>query len=459
MKQTIKVLIFLCIVSSVLKAQQPAMQFFRPHDQTGLNVFETNKTDTVPFTGLKVRIGGAFSQDYQSLTDKNTASYIPTNTNPSKGAIDSTNANKLAPLGGGFDLGFANMNLDVQLADGIRTNVTIYLASEHHEDTWVKNGYLQVDKMLFLNSNLVNDAMKYLTFQVGDLEVDYGDQHYRRVDGGNEMYNPFVENYIMDEFATELGGEVYFHSETGFLAMAGVTDAMLDPTVKLSSQIDSATGQPNKYDPAFLAKLGFDRQINSDLRVRLTGSYYEVQSTASSTLFGGDRTGSHYFLVIANTEAPVSSPTNSAENETFTGGRFNPGFSEAVSTFMINPFIKFHGLEFFGTYENANGRTITESTTRNVTQMAADLIYRFGSTENFWIGARYNTVKAQLAPASANTPDVTINRIVGSIGWFLTPSVMMKAEYVSQEYNGFPSTNILNGGAFSGEMIEAVVGF
>ena len=34
---------------------------------------------------------------------------------------------------------------------------------------------------------------------------------------------------------------------------------------------------------------------------------------------------------------------------------------------------------------------------------------------------------------------------------------MMKAEYVSQEYNGFPSTNILNGGAFSGEMIEAVV--
>ena len=153
--------------------------------------------------------------------------------------------------------------------------------------------------------------------------------------------------------------------------MAGVTDAMLDPTVKLSSTIDSATGQPNKYDPAFLAKLGFDRQINSDLRVRLTGSYYEVQSTASSTLFGGDRTGSHLFLVMANTEAPVSSPTNSAENETFTGGRFNPGFSEAVSTFMINPFIKLCGLEFFGTYENANGRTITESTTRTATQMVA----------------------------------------------------------------------------------------
>jgi hypothetical protein len=455
MKRAIKVLIFLCIVSNGVRAQQPAMQFFRPHDQSGLNIFETNKTDTVPFSGLKVRIGGGFSQDYQSLVDKNTATYVPTNTNPSKGAIDSTNANKLAPLGGGFDLGFANLSLDAQLADGIRTNITLYLASEHHEDTWVKNGYLQVDKMLFLNSDVVNDAMKFLTFQVGDLDVDYGDQHYRRADGGNEMYNPFVENYIMDEFATELGGEVYFHSGTGFLAMAGVTDAMLDPTVKLSSTIDAATGQPNKYDPAFLAKLGFDRQFNNDLRIRITGSYYEVQSTASSTLFGGDRTGSHYFLAMANTESPV---TSGSEDLTFTGGRFNPGFSEAVSTFMVNPFIKLCGLEFFGTYENASGRTITESTTRNVTQMAADLIYHFGSGENFWIGARYNTVKAQLAPASAPT-DVTINRIVGSIGWFLTPSVMMKGEYVSEQYNGFPTNNILNGGAFSGEMIQAVVGF
>jgi hypothetical protein len=230
--------------------------------------------------------------------------------------------------------------------------------------------------------------------------------------------------------------------------MLGATDGMLNPTVVASNKIDSVTKSPNAYNPAFHAKLGYDKQLNSDLRLRLTGSFYQESSTSSSTLFGGDRTGSHYFLVLENTEAVTTSNAFS--------GRFNPSFSEAVTTFMINPFVKFNGLEFFGTYEAASGRTIAETSTRKATQLAADLLYRFGATENFWIGARYNSVKATL-PGSLI--DVTMNRIVGSLGWFLTPNVMMKAEYVTQEYKDFPTTDIRNGGKFSGVMLEAALGF
>jgi hypothetical protein len=35
----------------------------------------------------------------------------------------------------------------------------------------------------------------------------------------------------------------------------------------------------------------------------------------------------------------------------------------------------------------------------------------------------------------------------------------MKTEYVVQEYNGFPPTNIRNGGKFHGLMLEGVIGF
>jgi hypothetical protein len=35
----------------------------------------------------------------------------------------------------------------------------------------------------------------------------------------------------------------------------------------------------------------------------------------------------------------------------------------------------------------------------------------------------------------------------------------MKAEYVKQEYNGYPVTNIRNGGEFSGMMLEGVIAF
>jgi hypothetical protein len=435
------------------------MQFFRANDMRGVNVFETDKSDTVPFKGTYIHIGGAFADDWQTLKDQNY-----TNTKASLNHADSSNI--LAKLGAGFQLGWANMYMDAQLADGIRTNVTVYLATVHHEDTWVKNGYLQIDKLTFLGSDAVNDLMKYVTIDAGFIEDDYGDAHYRRVDAGNGMYNPFIENYIMDEFATETGLELYYHN-SGWLGMVGITNGELNPQIKESASVDAETGKPVAYDPSFLAKLGYDKQINSDLRVRLTGSYYENQNGSVTLLDAGDRAGSHYSLVMANTLAPVSAPTNSAEDNTFTQGRFGPGFSTQIATFMINPFIKYDGLEFFGTYESANGRGASETATRNATQMAADLIYRFGATNQFWIGFRYNTLKEQLSPVSANIPDVTINRIVGSIGWFPIPAVLMKFEYVSQEYTGFDNSlitaasanGILNGGKFNGIVGEADVAF
>lgn len=471
MKQTVRVLILLVLAAGAVRAQQinmttSGLQYYRPEDMRGLNVFETTKDDTTTFKGPFIHIGGAFADDWQSLTDKNTAAYTAT---ASSGAGDSVNANQLDRIGAGFQLGWANMYLDAQLADGIRTNVTVYLATVHHEDTWVKNGYLQIDKMLFLNSDVVNDIMKYVTIDAGALEVDYGDQHFRRVDAGNGMYDPFIENYIMDEFAIETGAEFYYHND-GWLGMVGVTNGELNPAIKQSSTIDAETGQPVTYDPSFLAKLGFDKQLNSDFRFRLTGSYYENQSTSSLTLFGGDRAGSHYSLVMANTAAPVSNPTNSAEDNTFTQGRVNPGFSTQLSTFMINPFIKYDGLEFFGTYEDANGRAANETSTRNATQIAGELIYRFGSTQQFWIGGRYNNLKTTLAATTALTAPsakptaipataVTVNRVEASLGWYLTQSVSMKFEYVSQQYNDYNTLNILNGGAFNGVVGEADVAF
>jgi hypothetical protein len=44
-------------------------------------------------------------------------------------------------------------------------------------------------------------------------------------------------------------------------------------------------------------------------------------------------------------------------------------------------------------------------------------------------------------------------------GWFVTPNVLMTGEYVVQEYNGFPPTNIRHGGTFHGLMLEGVIGF
>jgi hypothetical protein len=321
----------------------------------------------------------------------------------------------------------------------------------------VKGGYIQFDKLLFLNSEAVNNIMKSVTIKIGQFDMDYGDQHFRRTDGGSTLYNPFVENYIMDEFATEIGAEFYYHHKSGLFAMLGISNGELDPTVVAATKMDSATGQINKYDPAFHGKIGFDKQISPDFRFRLTGSYYSDHSANNNTLFGGDRTGSHYFYVMENQNVANGTTISDEVDYSPFSGRFNPGFTEQVNTLMINPFVKYKGLEFFATYENAHGRTITETGKRQAIQYAADLIYRFpANKENFWLGVRYNTVTSGVQGLTQN---ITINREVASVGWFLTKNIMLKVEYVNQVYQNYPDDNILNGGKFYGTMFEAAIGF
>jgi hypothetical protein len=445
-----KLIILLCLITGIAKAQQGQMQFFRPNDQRGINVFETSKKDTVPFTGLKVKVGGNFELSFQDLTDRNTA------ISQTKTGFTG-NVNSLIKLMPGFNLPMANLNIDVQLADGIRLNLTSYLATRHHENTWVKGGYIQFDKLPFLHSDLADHLMKNITIKIGQNDVDYGDQHFRRSDGGNTIYNPFVENYIMDEFATETGAEIYYHHSSGFFLMGGISNGELNETVVAPTKIDSATKQVNKYPPAFHGKIGFDKQINSDTRIRLSGSFYTVSSANSSTLFGGDRTGSHYYYLMENQNVANGTTISDEVDYSAFSGRFNPGFSEENHSLMANLFLKYKGLEFFGTAENSNGRSITEVNNRWATQYAADLIYRFpANRENFWVGVRYNTVSAAI---QGNPTDVTINRAVGSVGWFMTKNIMMKAEYVNQTYNGYVNTNILSGGQFNGAMLEAAIAF
>jgi hypothetical protein len=121
---------------------------------------------------------------------------------------------------------------------------------------------------------------------------------------------------------------------------------------------------------------------------------------------------------------------------------------------MINPFVKFHGLEFFGTYEIVN---TVEFSGRDASynQLAADLIYRFGSREQLYFGGRYNSVVGSDAAEGED-----INRINIGGGWFLTENIMAKLEYVTQSYEGDGwSGSRFEGGEFDGIMLEALISF
>ena len=392
------------------------LQYFRPPGQAGLNVFEPAKTDTVPFDGIVVRVGGDFAMQFQGISQSN------------KG-------DTLVDLGSNFNLPTANLNLNVQLADGVRMHLRTYLSSRHHEEAWVKGGHLRIDKLDFVKPGFLEGVMKSASITVGLDEVNYGDAHFRRTDNATAIYNPFVGNYIMDSFTTEAFGEIDVQHK-GWIAVLGITNGKLNQNVVVNDNTDNAV--------SFFGKLGVDKQMNDDLRLRLTGSVYTNQGRSTGTwLYGGDRAGGRYYSVYH------SLVQGGSDFEP----RFNARFTK-VTAFQVNPFVKYKGLEFFGIYEVAGGSDTDED---SFTQLAAELLYRFGGREQLYVGGRYNSVSGK---RTTNSDPIDIARTSGGLGWFLTPNILTKVEFVSEERTGagWEGTKY-EGASFSGFVVEAVIGF
>ncbi|UWY30006.1 hypothetical protein N4T20_08680 [Flavobacterium sp. TR2] len=433
-----------------------------PRDQRGINQFDVKK-DTVAYKGLSVDIGAAFALQFQAVNSFNDQKDLAT-----------APGYRLNNLSNNFNLPNANFTIGAQLYDGVRVNLDVYLASRHHNETWVKGGYLQIDKLDFIKKDFLADFMKYATIKIGQMENNYGDAHFRRSDNGNALMNPFVGNNIMDAFITEMGAELYYN-RSGFVSMIGITNSKLNQKVDEYVVTPATPAKPDQnttISPTILAKLGWDKQINEDLRIRLTGSYYHT-ANSSGNLYASDRAGSRFYGVMTHADYNIINPATGAVVSTVANnfdptankdtGRFNPGYGNWATSYMINPFIKYKGLEFFGTLEFTSGGDYKGTDdTRKVNQYVGDIVYRFGQNERFYVGGKYNLVDGKLA--NANTQNIQINRFEAAAGWFMTKNILAKLEYVDQNYKNFAQfngavPNDLYGGDFKGMMFEAVITF
>lgn len=401
----------------------------QPAASRGFNAFEGQKFEG-PFDGVKISVGGAFNMNFQALDHEN-------------GAAPGS-PNHFGEIRPGFALPSANLNLNVQLAPGINMVLESYMASRHHNEFWVKGGYATIDRSP-IDLPVLNRVFEHTTVRAGMYEPFYGDALYRRADNGNTLQNPFAENLILDAFTTEPGMDALVRLGDAFV-MLGVTTGENKGNVRVTR--NAADSARIDASPAFVGKVGVDRQVNEMLRVRLSGSVYTVSSSPASTLYAGDRTGSNYWGVL-ETQGSLN------DGKAFTNGRLNPGFRNEITAFQINPFVKVGGLELFGVIERATGRAVAEEETREMSQYAGDAVLRF-LDDRLYVAGRYNVVRGDL---SATVRDIEVDRKVVSAGWFISPNLLTKVEYITQSHSGWAQNSPLYGANFNGFVVQGSIAF
>ena len=383
--------------------------------------FDPPGIDTIPFKKVKVKVGADFAMQFQALNQ---------------------NGDSLVPLGSGFNLPTANLNVKALLAKGIEVHLTTYLSSRHHNDTWVKGGYLLVNDLPFKGAD---KFMKYLTLKVGDMQLNYGDAHAFYSDNGNIINNPFVGNLVMQSMTTATAAEIYGHY-SDFHVMGAITTGTLNPSIASYNSDDSVYSVNNQLSQlAFYWKAAFDKSFTDDFRLRIALSGYNSPKNNAGSLYFGDRTGSRFYLVMlpqTNNSNDVSISSNAWT------GRWGPGFTYKDNSYMLNLFTKYKGLELFGTLESAKGLTASHQDF-NYTQYELNTQYYFGDKENFYVGGKINGVD--------NHAGQKIFRVEGALGWYLTSNIIIKAEYINQKYTGFADYGTDAG--FNGFMFESGISF
>ena len=204
--------------------------------------------------------------------------------------------------------------------------------------------------------------MKVATLKVGHFEVNYGDQHFRRSDNGKTLYNPFVGNFVIDAFTTEIGAEAYLR-KNGFMAMVGMTGG------EVKGQVTTPrTARPHVPRQARLRQAAHAATSASASPARCTRRIVGEQHAHS-----GDRAGSATTTCSRTPSRPR--PRNAWS------GAIQSGMKNMVTAFVVNPFVKVGGARVLRNVET-DGRGANEIQRRTLRQLAGEGLYRFAGTSS-----------------------------------------------------------------------------
>lgn len=385
------------------------------------------KKDISSFEKVELGFNADLTFNYQGLDHD----FIPTNT-----------ANRKEKLQAGLSLPTANLDLNAKIMKGFNVKLETMLSSHHHHETFVKGGYATIDNLDFVYSGFAKDFMDQSTIKVGVDDINFGDAHFRRTDNADVMNNPFIMNMAVEAYM-QAGFVELMHRLPAYdsIVVAGISNGQVNPS-------DVSAEKEGSDEYSFYVKYAFDKEINEDLRVRLSESVFFTEGTSKNSLYQGDKAGNVAEKIFNQKgEVPVTSDFGAAWNAM-------KGYSD-LTVSMTNAFIKYNNTELFGLLEITDGSD-SSSNDMEMIHYSVDLVQRFGKDNRFYGAVRYENATTELA--SDTSGDNELTQLQVGLGWFLSKNAVAKVEYIKQERDNF--AEYTNGKAkFDGFMISTALSF
>ncbi|MFA9478133.1 hypothetical protein ACERK3_07455 [Phycisphaerales bacterium AB-hyl4] len=336
-------------------------------------------------------------------------------------------------LSPGFQTAWGSVDFLADLYDGgLEVYFDLYLSSPTSADKLQGHeGYMIMRHIPGTEGTLLGNLFEVVNVKAGQFEIDFGDNRYRRTDNARSQRNILIGNHVVDPKTTEIGMEVFNAEPDVFNWLVGFGSG-------------SETGG---FDPGrgfsthgkLWANLG-------DLRV--AGSAYYVDHASDtgvrSNLFRTSRGGGVYQGVL----------TGDSPGQVFAGGGQSVLAFQGDLTWILNDLELYGNVGWVRDDANAGGRD--------------EWLYygvegAYYLTPRMHLAARYSGAAAQRLAGESSSGLVHRGQIGG--GYWLYDTVLVKAEYVHQLYDGFSTGQRVSGvdawndPSFTGFMMEVSFGF
>jgi hypothetical protein len=337
----------------------------------------------------------------------------------------------------GFQDPFASLSFLATIPNKLDVYFDLYIASRPHPNTmYAHEGYLLFKQLPApFDSGALGRVFDYVNVKVGAFDLDFGDDNYRRSNNARVQRNPLIGNPLVDPNVEEIGGEIY--------SIKGPVYMLFGLGSGTTTEYFDYGSSPSIHGKIWAYPLPDLRTSVSAYHVSLGGTGAGDQN---SDLFAAGRSGAPLSAIFGGGDDPGSIQPQGGKDVTAVEGDV---------TWNHWPCEIYSNLGY--TQDSDSNGSAPGTPAERWIYGTFEPVYHI--TPALYLAGRYSFGAAS-AVHGVET-DGWVDRLEVGGGYWLTRDMLIKAEYIFQQYHNFgAATGVVDGvdaspsPRFSGALVE-----